>query len=341
MAATFRYHHDFENYTNGTSVGTGNSASGTSRAFDLVSYGAGTINANTTSPLVGSVSADVAGGTATAYVQWSVTGPRLVIRRAFKFAANPASTYTLMEIRSASAQVAGLALSTTGFFVAQIAGATTSGSSSSGLFAISLNTLYYAELYVSLESTTGAADGTIGYRILAADGTTVAYAGFALTGRSTGTAAIAFARFGSTKATGSGYTSDKIDELQASDLTTGWLGPYVAAPTANAGSDQLLVEPFTTVTLNGTGSTDPGASALTYAWTQTSGAAVTLSSTTAASPTFTAPATLAGTSLVFSLVVTNTGAQASNPDTVLVTVPPHTWWRRTSGTWKAIRGVPV
>ena len=87
-------------------------------------------------------------------------------------------------------------------------------------------------------------------------------------------------------------------------------------PVADAGDDQI-VRPSTTVTLDGSGSSDDDEDTLTYVWSQTSGTTVTLSSATAASPTFTAPST-AGT-LVFSLTV-NDGIGDSDPDTVTVTV---------------------
>jgi hypothetical protein len=87
------------------------------------------------------------------------------------------------------------------------------------------------------------------------------------------------------------------------------------APTANAGVDQD-VNVGSTVTLNGTGSTDPDSNTLTYHWSQTSGTSVTLSSTTAASPTFTA--STVGT-LKFQLVV-NDGTVSSTADTVTIRV---------------------
>jgi CSLREA domain-containing protein len=92
-----------------------------------------------------------------------------------------------------------------------------------------------------------------------------------------------------------------------------------AAPVANAGVDQT-VNAGANVTLNGTGSNDPdGHTPLTYDWTQTSGPAVTLSSATAASPSFTAPGSL--DALTFQLVVTDsTGLADATPDDVTITV---------------------
>jgi hypothetical protein len=91
------------------------------------------------------------------------------------------------------------------------------------------------------------------------------------------------------------------------------------APMANAGTDQS-VGVGASVTLDGSGSSDPdGHTPLTYGWTQTGGPAVTLSSATAVSPTFTAPGS--PTVLTFSLTVTDSfGLADPTPDEVVVTV---------------------
>lgn len=102
-------------------------------------------------------------------------------------------------------------------------------------------------------------------------------------------------------------------------------GSTNTAPTSSAGTDQT-VDSAATVTLDGTGSSDPDVGdTLTYAWTQDSGTNVTLSDASVSQPTFTAP-TLGSSdpaaTLVFSLVVTDSAAAASTADTVSITVNP-------------------
>ena len=87
-------------------------------------------------------------------------------------------------------------------------------------------------------------------------------------------------------------------------------------PVANAGTDQSVNE-GTTVTLNGSASSDADGNTLTYVWTVPSG--ITLSSTTTATPTFTAPDASTDTQYNFSLVV-NDGKANSSTDQVIITV---------------------
>jgi hypothetical protein len=60
-------------------------------------------------------------------------------------------------------------------------------------------------------------------------------------------------------------------------------------PVAHAGFTQFNIDSGANVTLDGTASSDADNDTWTYKWTQTAGPAVTLSSDTAAKPTFTAP----------------------------------------------------
>jgi hypothetical protein len=90
------------------------------------------------------------------------------------------------------------------------------------------------------------------------------------------------------------------------------------APTANAGLDQTVLE-GATVTLNGSASTDSDGTIAAYSWSQTAGPSVTLSSASAAQPTFTAPLVDSATALTFTLTVTDDG-DLTDTDTVTITV---------------------
>ncbi|WP_424947469.1 PKD domain-containing protein [Candidatus Spongiihabitans sp.] len=92
-------------------------------------------------------------------------------------------------------------------------------------------------------------------------------------------------------------------------------------PVANAGLDQRNVDTGAMVTLDGSGSTGDE---LEYAWTQDTGATVTLSSITVVMPTFTAP-TLAN-DLVFTLTVTDKDGVTAT-DTVRIFVTASTAFR--------------
>jgi uncharacterized membrane protein YgcG len=88
-------------------------------------------------------------------------------------------------------------------------------------------------------------------------------------------------------------------------------------PTADAGAAQN-VNGGDTVTLDGTGSSDPEGAIAAYQWEQLAGPSVTLSDSTASKPTFTAPNE--NTSLNFKLTVTDAGGLT---DTATVVVTTH------------------
>jgi len=107
-----------------------------------------------------------------------------------------------------------------------------------------------------------------------------------------------------------GITSSTIDQM----LVT--VKQVNKAPIANAGADQSGNE-RATVTLDGTGSSDPDNDFLTYLWTAPTG--IALSSITESKPTFTAPEVIANTNYTFSLTV-NDGTVSSTANQIVVTV---------------------
>ncbi len=93
------------------------------------------------------------------------------------------------------------------------------------------------------------------------------------------------------------------------------------APTADAGDDQTRDE-GTLLVLDGTGSQDPDGDALTYAWSQVSGASVVLTGPDSQSPSCTAPSVgPGGEDLVFELTVVDTlGLPSDARDAVTIHV---------------------
>jgi hypothetical protein len=105
-----------------------------------------------------------------------------------------------------------------------------------------------------------------------------------------------------------------------SDSGDGGTTPTNRAPIANAGAAQTVNE-FAQVTLNGSGSSDPDGTTLTYSWTQQSGTIVTLSNASIAAPTFDAPdVTAVNTPEVLRFQLTVSDGSLSRSDTVEITV---------------------
>ena len=109
-------------------------------------------------------------------------------------------------------------------------------------------------------------------------------------------------------------STDSVD-VTVNDAGLGANSP----PTANAGADQTVVE-ATVVTLDGSGSSDPDGTALTFSWSQTAGPAVTLSDTSAEMPTFSAPDVAPGSPETLSFELTVDDGTDNAADSVDITV---------------------
>ena len=129
-----------------------------------------------------------------------------------------------------------------------------------------------------------------------------------------------------TNALAAGATATDAFEIAAADGTAGTVTITVTgandAPTADAGADATVAE-GATVTLDGTGSSDPDASTtLTYSWARKSGEtdnAVTLTNANTASASFTAPSDIAADATL-TFVLTVSDGTASATDEVVITV---------------------
>jgi hypothetical protein len=93
--------------------------------------------------------------------------------------------------------------------------------------------------------------------------------------------------------------------------------PGNTPPIANAGADQTAIS-GSTITLNGSGSSDADGNSLTFAWTLTTrpaGSAATVTNPTAVSPTFVADRE----GEYRAQLIVNDGTASSPPDVVIIT----------------------
>jgi hypothetical protein len=107
--------------------------------------------------------------------------------------------------------------------------------------------------------------------------------------------------------------------LQAADICIVNVSWDNIPPVADAGPDQTVNE-GASVVLDGSNSSDPDDTIVSYLWTQTAGTSVTLYSPTSPTPSFNAPLVDAGgEALTFRLTVTDSGG-LTDSDTVIVNV---------------------
>ena len=153
-----------------------------------------------------------------------------------------------------------------------------------------------------------------------------------ITGATSATYTLTAAEIGKVITVTASFTDGGSAQESRTSAATAAVSAANSPPVASAGSNQTVDE-GTLVTLDGSGTTDPDINpntgtgdTLTYLWAQTSGTTVTLSDTSAISPTFTAPIrqTADDGELAFTLTVTDAAGEASTATvTISVTnLPP-------------------
>jgi hypothetical protein len=305
-----------EGGSDGTAVTTGNSGGASGTAWAGVTIGTGTINFETSQFFKGSLSYEFAPGSASScYVHWLPTAANTAVFRGYvRLSGLPSSGQYLINVRTTGGgtSLMGLGVNAgTGTIFIQDTTSTTIFTSTGGL---STNTWYRIEFSLSNGNT---ATGAMELKVFTGDDTTeIANLSTSLSARNFGTATQGQVRIGRPTALGT-IAALYWDDLGWSDGTLTLLGPSAAnlPPVADAGPD---LDPLfnTLVSLVGTASSDPDGTISTYAWTQLSGAAVTLSGAATATATFT-PATPGVR--VFQLEVTdNLGATDTDTCTVYV-----------------------
>ncbi|MGH8573678.1 MAG: PKD domain-containing protein, partial [Gammaproteobacteria bacterium] len=130
--------------------------------------------------------------------------------------------------------------------------------------------------------------------------------------------------------------TDRAGESAADEVEVLVRPPPNSGPKANAGPDQT-VRGGTTVTLDGTASSDVDGSITAYAWQQTAGTLVDLSDAHSATPSFVAPSLSADEVLSFTLTVTDDRG-ATSTDTVAITVKANQAPIADAGAAKRLRG---
>lgn len=316
----------FDGGTSGVTISEVNSGGASGTPFTLVEILAGaTCTYQSAAAKHGVRGATITGNGAHVFLQHDIeANAKLSTRFYVRFPSAPTANCQLYTPRSTVNYIGGINITTAlKFQVTNVAGTPLFTSA-----ALTANTYYRVEISHQVATST---TGAIQFKYFVGDSTT-AVETFTSTTADLGTANIINYRLG--KINNAGSTPMDLDSITFNIGSTTLLGPHVdlnIPPLANAGAGGTDIEPGTTVTLNGSGSSDPDGSIASYAWAQTTGPTVTLSGT-GSNRTFTAPYTIAGTVLGFRLTVTdNMGATATA--TVSYTILPATERAAVDGAW--------
>lgn len=318
--ATMLFNNTNEGGTDGVTVSAANSGGASGDAYTTVTLGAGNQGFFTTAwKLLGSLGLRLIQASANQlniWINWFTAYNDLSFRVGFTIGSMPLTTFVFMRFFSDNVTTIKLNWSITNTGKSQIndaVGGVTVASSSG----ISANTDYVA-VGRYLASTK-----TFSVKIYPKGSATEVPGTSATVSIPTDTS-LQSVRFGIS--TGSAGTSATPLTLTIDDLgyaTAGMISRTDianTAPIADAGVDRT-VEPWTLITLSGSASSDIDGTVTSYSWSQISGTAVSLSGS-GSDRTFTAPGSIAGSTLVFGLIVTDDLGATSTQATVSITILP-------------------
>lgn len=325
----------------GVTVTTGNSGAGSGDAFgQITTAGAPTyVFSNTTAShdvLSYSISG-ISGDTAKFYM-YNGGGSNAALRCYIYLSVLPAMSQQLFALQNTSFSFAAVvAINAANKLIVQDAGGTTLYTTTT---ALNSGVWYRVEMQAVVGATTST--GSLDFQYYTGDSMTAdgSYASGATV--NTGTASIIRGVFG--KLTSSAALNAYFDSFGYDDTTASPLGPYSGAsntaPTAYSGTNQIGVEPYTTITLTATDS-DVDGTVVSRQWQQLSGTSVALSGANSVTCTFTAPGTLLGDTLTFGYTATDNQGANSTESTVQCVILPVTERAVMSGGEVPMRTKPI
>lgn len=315
-----------EGGTSNTVPTTANTGGASGDAASLVNIGAG--NALVFSdfiPAHGDMGYGFTYGTTSGgNVQWDIAdADRVVLSFYVVIESLPTATEYLGSIRNASGNMCIACIGSDGKLIMQnSAGAGISASRATDTFPVDQN----VRVEMAVRKGTSTTDGLIEYAYYLGDSPTAVYT-WSSSAQNTGTTDVARVLIGR-NTTATQTRTVWYDTIRAQAVSSGWIGPYQEvnlAPTANLGGNVINIEPYTVQTISGASSVDNDVGTIaSYAFRQISGSPTVTLAGSGASRTYTAPGTIAGTTLTFGLIVTDNQGAESTEDTVTHTIFPVT-----------------
>lgn len=309
----------FEGGTSGATITTANSGGASGTAWDFIEILAGATATYTTTASNGSRGASFTGNGAHAYISryLSTSSTKLSARFYVRLPALPSAEFQCFTPRSSANYISSINFTTAGKI--KIASASPGTPTLfTATTALSLNTWYRIEISWEIGTTTS--NGKVSFKYFLGDGTTAIET---YTSTTANLALLPMEEFRFGKINNAGDTPILFDSVAHDPTTLTLLGPYVAVnvpPIADAGTGASDIEPGSTITLDGTGSSDPDGTISSYVWAQTSGTTVTITGS-GATRTVRAPFTIAGTVLAFKLTVTDSSGSSTEATVVYSVLP--------------------